>query len=129
MYYPRLVNPIANCISALFGFSIQAIFFLGYFVIYKFFVPSTANFQMTGAIFILPVLIPLVASLGLGLGLWMSVLTAKYRDFSQITGFLTQALMYATPIIYPLSEVPEKYRFWVSLNPMAPLSKPFALPF
>ena len=80
---------------------------------------------MTGAIFILPVLIPLVASLGLGLGLWMSVLTAKYRDFSQITGFLTQALMYATPIIYPLSEVPEKYKFWVSLNPMAAVVETF----
>ena len=80
---------------------------------------------MTWAVIILPMLIPLVALLGLGLGLWMSVLTAKYRDFSQITGFLTQALMYATPIIYPLSEVPEKYRFWVSLNPMAPIVETF----
>ena len=80
---------------------------------------------MTWAVIILPMLIPLVALLGLGLGLWMSVLTAKYRDFSQITGFLTQALMYATPIIYPLSEVPEKYRFWVALNPMAPIVETF----
>lgn len=74
---------------------------------------------------LLPILIPLVASLGLGLGLWMSVLTAKYRDFNQITGFLSQALMYATPIIYPLSEIPEKYRFWASLNPMAPVVETF----
>ena len=74
---------------------------------------------------ILPLLIPLVASLGLGMGLWMSVLTAKYRDFNQITGFLAQALMYATPIIYPLSEVPEKYRFWASLNPMASVVETF----
>ena len=70
-------------------------------------------------------LIPLVASLGLGMGLWMSVLTAKYRDFNQITGFLAQALMYATPIIYPLSEVPEQYRFWASLNPMASVVETF----
>jgi lipopolysaccharide transport system permease protein len=55
----------------------------------------------------------------------MSVLTAKYRDFCQITGFLAQALMYATPIIYPLSEVPEQYRFWASLNPMAPVVEAF----
>lgn len=80
---------------------------------------------MTWAILILPMLVPLVASLGLGLGLWMSVLTAKYRDFSQITGFLAQALMYATPIIYPLSEIPENYRFWVSLNPIAPVVETF----
>jgi lipopolysaccharide transport system permease protein len=59
------------------------------------------------------------------MGLWMSVLTAKYRDFNQITGFLAQALMYATPIIYPLSEIPEKYRFWASLNPMAPVVETF----
>jgi lipopolysaccharide transport system permease protein len=80
---------------------------------------------MTWAVLILPILIPLVASLGLGLGLWMSVLTAKYRDFSQITGFLSQALMYMTPIIYPLSEIPEEYRFWASLNPMASFVETF----
>lgn len=80
---------------------------------------------MTWGILMIPILVPLVASFGLGLGLWMSVLTAKYRDFSQITGFLAQALMYATPIIYPLSAIPDKYRFWVSLNPMAPVVETF----
>jgi len=84
---------------------------------------------MTWAMLLLPVLIPLVASLGLGMGLWMSVLTAKYRDFNQITGFLAQALMYATPIIYPLSEIPEKYSFWASLNPMAPVVETFRFAF
>ncbi len=125
VYYPRLINPLANCISGLFGFSIQALFFLGYFLVYKFFVPVTEPFGMTWAIALLPILIPLVACLGLGLGLWMSVLTAKYRDFGQITGFLGQALMYATPIIYPLSEIPEDYRFWASLNPMASVVETF----
>ena len=80
---------------------------------------------MTWAVILLPVLIPIVASLGLGLGLWMSVLTAKYRDFNQITGFLVQALMYATPIIYPLSEVPDQYRQWASLNPMVSIVETF----
>ena len=107
------------------GFSIQAVFFLGYFCIYKFLIPTAAPFEMTWAMLILPLLIPLVASLALGMGLWMSVLTAKYRDFSQITGFLVQALMYATPIIYPLSEVPDSYRFWASLNPMAAVVETF----
>jgi lipopolysaccharide transport system permease protein len=125
VYYPRLINPIANCVSALFGFSIQAVFLIGYFFLYKFCIPTTVHFEMTWAVLILPILILLVASLGLGLGLWMSVLTAKYRDFSQITGFLAQAFMYMTPIIYPLSEIPEKYRFWASLNPMASVVETF----
>lgn len=125
VYYPRLINPLANCVSALFGFSIQAVFFGIYFCLYKFYIASTSHFEMTWALVILPLLIPLVASLGLGFGLWMSVLTAKYRDFSQITGFLAQALMYGTPIIYPLSEVPDQYRFWMSLNPMAPIAETF----
>lgn len=125
VYYPRLINPLANCFSALIGFAIQSVFFLGYFCVYKFIFPSPEPFTMTWAIILLPLLIIIVAGLGLGMGLWMSVLTAKYRDFSQITGFLTQALMYATPIIYPLSEVPDNYRFWASLNPMAPIVESF----
>lgn len=125
VYYPRLINPLANCISALFGFSIQFMFFLGYFCLYKFFIPTEVFFTMTWVLLLLPLLIVLVAFLGLGLGLWMSVLTAKYRDFNQITGFLAQALMYATPIIYPLSEVPDPYRFWASLNPMASVVETF----
>ena len=125
VYYPRLINPLANCISALFGFSIQFMFFLGYFCLYKFFIPTEVFFTMTWVLLLLPLLIVLVSFLGLGLGLWMSVLTAKYRDFNQITGFLAQALMYATPIIYPLSEVPDPYRFWASLNPMASVVETF----
>ena len=129
VYYPRLINPLANCISGLFGFSIQVIFFCSYYFIYKFFIPVDEPFGFTWVIALVPLLVLLVAALGLGLGLWMSVLTAKYRDFSQITGFLAQALMYATPIIYPLSEVPEKYRFWASLNPMAPIVEAFRFGF
>jgi len=112
-------------VSGLFGFVIQAVFLLGYYLIYKFFIPTPEPFGMTWGVILLPILIPLAATLGLGLGLWMSVLTAKYRDFSQITGFLAQALMYATPIIYPLSVIPEKYRFWAALNPMASVVETF----
>ncbi len=127
VYYPRLINPLANCISSLFGFFIQAVFFIGYFLIYKFFIHVPEPFAMTWAMVLIPILIPIVALLGLGLGLWMSVLTAKYRDFNQITGFLVQALMYATPIIYPFSQIPENYRFWASLNPMVSVVETFRL--
>lgn len=125
VYYPRLINPITNCISGLFGFTIQFIFFIGYFLTYTFLIPTPEPFSITWVILTFPLLILLTGALGLGLGLWMSVLTAKYRDFSQIIGFLTQAMMYMTPIIYPLSEIPSNYRFWISLNPMVPIVETF----
>jgi len=101
------------------------VFFFIYFCLYKFFIPTEEYFTITSVFFVLPLLIPVVAALGLGLGLWMSVLTARYRDFSHITGFSAQALMYATPIIYPLSSIPDQYRFWASLNPMASVVETF----
>lgn len=129
VYYPRLINPICNCISGLFGFFIQLIFFIGYFLIYTFFIPTSEPFSITWVILTFPFLIILTGALGLGLGLWMSVLTAKYRDFSQITGFLTQGMMYLTPIIYPFSEIPNSYRFLISLNPMVPIVETFRFGF
>ena len=66
----------------------------------------------------LPLLILQIAALSLGVGLWMSALTAKYRDFSHLSGFLIQIWMYATPVIFPLSLIPEKWRWLVVLNPM-----------
>ncbi len=125
VYYPRLINPLANCISGLLGFLIQLIFFIAYFLIYKFLLPISEPFTITWPVLLLPLLVILSSLLGLGLGLWMSVLTAKYRDFNQIIGFLVQGMMYLTPIIYPLSEIPDKYRFWISLNPMAPVVETF----
>jgi lipopolysaccharide transport system permease protein len=125
VYYPRLINPLANCISGLFGFSIQLTFFIVYYLIYKFYIPTPEPFGFTWSLAILPLLIPVVGALGLGLGLWMSVLTAKYRDFCQITAFLGQALMYATPIIYPFSQIPPKYQFLASLNPMVSIVEAF----
>jgi lipopolysaccharide transport system permease protein len=125
VYYPRLINPLANCISNLFGFSLQILFFFCYFLIYTFLIPTTEPFALTAVFLLFPLLIVLTGALGLGLGLWMSVLTAKYRDFSQIIGFLTQAMMYMTPVIYPLSEIPSDYRFWISLNPMVPVVEAF----
>ncbi len=125
VYYPRLINPIANCISSLFAFCIQSIFFLLYFLIYKYFIQIDEMFAMTWAISLIPLLILLTGFLGLGLGLWMSVLTAKYRDLTQITGFLIQSLMYGTPIIYSLSGIPEHYKFLVLFNPMTTIVETF----
>ena len=59
-----------------------------------------------------------IAALSLGVGLWLSALTAKYRDFTFLSGFIIQIWMYATPVIYPLSQIPEEWRWIAVLNPM-----------
>ena len=65
----------------------------------------------------------------MGTGLWFSSLTAKYRDFGHIQGFITRAWMYATPVIYPLSEVPEKWRWVAALNPITGVVETFRYAF
>ncbi len=69
----------------------------------------------------LPLLIINLALLGLGLGIIFSALTTKYRDLSHLMGFGVQLWMYITPVIYPSSAVPEKYRIFVFINPVAPI--------
>ena len=77
----------------------------------------------------LPVLILLMAGLGLGIGIIVSSLTTKYRDLQQLVSFGVQLLMYATPVIYPLSTVPENFKWLVLANPLTPIVEIFRLGF
>jgi lipopolysaccharide transport system permease protein len=77
-----------------------------------------ASFHITWAILLFPILVLLMALLGLGLGLIITALTTKYRDLSFLITFGVQLLMYTTTVIYPLSSAPEKYKSLISLNPM-----------
>jgi len=72
-----------------------------------------------------PLLLLMMAGLGLGMGIIISALTTRYRDLTVLVGFGVQLLMYASPIIYPLSVLPEKWRFWAALNPIAPIVELF----
>ncbi len=72
-----------------------------------------------------PVLLIIMAALGLGGGIVISSLTTRYRDLQQLVGFGVQLLMYATPVIYPLNAVPENYRWIILVNPMTPLIEAF----
>jgi lipopolysaccharide transport system permease protein len=81
--------------------------------------------QINWYILYIPLLIINLAFLGLGLGIIFSALTTKYRDLSNLMGFGVQLWMYITPVIYPSSAVPEKYRIFVFLNPVAPLVEAF----
>jgi lipopolysaccharide transport system permease protein len=118
VYFPRLIIPLSVVISNLMSFAIQLVTFLVFWCWFKFFTNAGQLFHVTTYLFALPVLLLLTAGIGLGVGLWMSALTAKYRDFSHLAGFLTQLWMFATPIVYPLSEVPQRWQWVCALNPM-----------
>ena len=119
VYFPRVVVPLSKVISNLIAFAIQAVTFLVFWVYFKFFTTAGPGLVLGTSVALLPVLLVQTGLAGLGVGLWMSALTAKYRDFSYLTGFLTQFWFYATPVVYPLSEIPERWRWVWAVNPMS----------
>lgn len=122
VYFPRLTVPISSVISGLVTFAIQ----LGLFIaIYLFFVAKGVSIHINAYVLLFPYLILLMAMLGLGLGIIVSSMTTKYRDLKYLVTFGVQLLMYAAPVVYPLSVLPEKYKFWVALNPMTSVIETF----
>ncbi|MDQ3534805.1 MAG: ABC transporter permease [Bacteroidota bacterium] len=122
VYFPRLIAPLSTVISNLIKFSIQFLLFLGFMF---YFLADGKNVNPNMTILITPVLILLMAGLGLGFGIIISSLTTKYRDLKFLVTFGVQLLMYATPVIYPLSTLPDKYRIYVMANPMTPVIETF----
>jgi lipopolysaccharide transport system permease protein len=118
VYFPRLVVPLSAVISNLFAFGLQLATLVAIWIYFKLFTSAGGLFGFSASIIWLPLVLLHVAALSLGVGLWLSALTAKYRDFTFLSGFLIQIWMYATPVIYPLSQIPEKWRWIAVLNPM-----------
>jgi lipopolysaccharide transport system permease protein len=124
VYFPRLVTPLSIVISNLIQFAIQFLLFLGFLAFFAWKGASISpNWPMILAL--MPILLGIMAFLGLGTGIIISSLTTKYRDFTFLIAFGVQLAMYATPVIYPASMVPEKYAFFLQLNPMAPVIEAF----
>lgn len=123
VYFPRLVVPIAVVISNLLRFTIQ----VGLFVaLYLYFFVSGAPIAPNWALLLIPLLIVMMAGLGLGFGILISSLTTKYRDFAILFAFIVQLWMYATPIVYPLSMVEEgTLRTLIMANPMTSIIEAF----
>ena len=122
VYFPRLVVPLSNVISSLISFGIQ----LGLLLVIMVYYYAKGGLGPPNAYALLiPVLLVLVAFLGLGLGIIVSSLTTKYRDLSMLVGFGVQLAMYATPVIYPLSYLSAKHQTLVAINPIAPLVESF----
>ncbi|MEA3213367.1 MAG: lipopolysaccharide transport system permease protein [Chthoniobacter sp.] len=118
VYFPRLIVPLSAVLSNLLAFGIQFGTFVAAYAYFKCCTATGGSFGPRPEVFLLPLLVAQIAMLSLGVGLWMSALTAKYRDFAHLSAFLLQLWMYATPVIYPLSIVPKSWRWVAVLNPM-----------
>ncbi|MBK8982211.1 MAG: ABC transporter permease [Ignavibacteria bacterium] len=127
VYFPRLVSPLSNIISLLMKFGIQLFLFMCFLLYY--WMNGSTNVNPNIYILLTPYLLILMAGLGLGFGIIVSSLTTKYRDFSFLVSFGVQLLMYATPVIYPLSALPEKYKWIVLANPMTAIIDTFRYAF
>ena len=115
VYFPRLIVPLAIVINNFFRFTIQ----IGLLIaIYLYFIFSGVNLSPGMSLVLFPFVLIAMASLGLGLGSVFSALTTKYRDLKFLIRFGVQLMMYATPVVYPLSEVPDGLRTACLLNPM-----------
>lgn len=134
VYFPRLVMPVADVISNLLRFGIQFGFFLLIYLIYAIADPA-CHAHFTAFAFLFPVLVLMMAGLSLGFGTIISSLTTKYRDLQVLFSFLIQLWMYATPIVYPLSQT-GSMRFmgvpvhtFMCLNPVTPIIETFKYGF
>jgi lipopolysaccharide transport system permease protein len=123
VYFPRLITPLSIIVSGLMKFAVQLSLFLAIWIYYL--ITKPASLQPNTTMLLVPLLVLLMAGYALGIGMIVSSLTTKYRDLSNLISFGVTLLMYATPIIYPISFVPEKYRWLVQLNPLAPIIETF----
>jgi lipopolysaccharide transport system permease protein len=122
VYFPRLAMPISIIISNLVSFAIQFVFLLGFLI---YFIIIGTDVMPGVEVLLIPFLVLIIAGLGLGFGIIISSLTTKYRDLVHLVTFGVTLWMYATPVIYPLSEIPEKYKPFVMANPMTPIVETF----
>lgn len=124
VYFPRLVVPLSGITSNLLKMLIQLGMFIIIYIYYIITLPA-GTLQVNSSILLFPVLIFLIAMHGMSWGLIISSMTTKYRDMKFLIQFGIQLFMYATPVIYPLSAAPEKYRDIIALNPLTPIFEAF----
>jgi len=122
VYFPRLAVPVATLLSKLMAFSFQFMFFLGFLVYFKL---RGAELSINSWVLITPLLLLMMAMLGMGLGVIVSAVTTRYRDLTVVVGFGVQLFMYLSPVVYPVSILPEPYKSWMLMNPVAPILETF----
>lgn len=126
VYFPRLVTPISNVFVNLlnFGISMTITIIIGAVYMYR-----GENVNPNLALLLVPLLVVELGMLGMGCGIIVSSMTTKYRDLSVLVGFGMQLWMYATPVVYPVSQIPEKYQSFMMINPVAPIMETFRYAF
>jgi lipopolysaccharide transport system permease protein len=129
VYFPRLIMPLSIVVSNLVRFGVQMSLFFVMIGYYLFQNEMGSLFHPNIYVLLFPVLVLMMALLGLGLGLIITALTTKYRDLAFLITFGVQLMMYATTVIYPLSAAPEKYRWLIELNPMTGIIEAFRYGF
>lgn len=117
IYFPRVILPTAAALSNLVDFLISSVFLVGFFVYYK--VPLGWHLLLW------PLLVGLLTVLALGLGAFFAALNVKYRDIKYALPFFIQLLLFATPIIYPASMIPERFQWLLAFNPLSALIEMF----
>ena len=126
VYFPRLTMPLSIVLSNLVRFAIQFGLFI---IIWLYYLIKGSAMHPNWLIALTPVLIVLMGLLSLGLGMIFSAMTTKYRDLALLLTFGVQLLMYAAPVIYPLSSVPAKYQWIIMANPMSSIIETFRYAF
>lgn len=126
VYFPRLVIPLSVVLGNLMRFAIQ---FGMFFLLLVVMTPEQIIRAPMQLITALVICLALVSGLGLGLGMVFSILTAKYRDLVNVIHLIVRLLMFATPVIYPLSIVDVEMRSWVNLNPLSAVFEFFRFAF
>ena len=129
VYFPRLIMPLSIVVSNLVRFGVQFLLMICMMIFFYFFPIPGTSFHITNGIFLFPILVVLMALLGLGLGLIITAMTTKYRDLTFLVTFGVQLLMYGTTVIYPLSAAPMQYRKYIELNPMTGIIEAFRYAF
>ena len=117
VYFPRLVMPISTIITAMADFAIQLCLLVCLLIILAL-RGNTINISLS--IFFIPFVVLQIALLGFGVGIIVSSLTTKYRDLNVLVGFGVQLWMYASPVVYSVSLIPQKYQLIYLLNPVTP---------
>lgn len=122
VWFPRLILPMSGSVSALLKFGVQLLLFI---VLYigSLFVNDTIH--LTWVVVLLPIFLIMLALHGMSWGLIISSITYKYRDLQVLIGFIMQLFMYLTPVVYPLETIPDKYKIFVSLNPLSSIFETF----
>ncbi len=126
VYFPRLVMPISGIIYNLVNFFLQTSVFVILVIVYA---VIGANVHPNWLIVLTPLLVLQTAMLGTGMGLIISSITTKYRDLNVLVGFGVSLLMYITPVVYPISQVPVNFRWLMLLNPVAPIVETYRCAF